>query len=321
MILASTVNIPPKVLKQEESWQTIKDVIRKAIEGQPGSVTVLSDRLLALCTVKGEQDAERAFSGRNWWSLQIRNLTAQEPEAILMVGLSKHTGREGHIEYMKGPTTEPVSSPNHGVYANSLHLRNSSSISTSSYILSSEQSMQSIGYKPPVIDLPDAQSKQAGKKGNPTSQLRSHSSWRDSQCNAKLAETVNHHNSFPSNTPSRKREPAKGLGEHKEVIIRNLRCFTKSTVRAALTEKVGSINSCEIEPDGESRFCAIVGFAEGRDALKAVKQLHKTQFLGTLASVQLTEKEGRNPVIVNSSISGLDKGGEVMGYRHRHRRF
>lgn len=178
--------------------------------------------------------------------------------------------------------------------------------------------MQSIGYQ----SLVDAQSEQAEKTGNPTFQLQTHPSWHDSQCNAELVEMVNHRNKFSPNTPSRKREPAKGLGEHKEVIIRNLQLvITKSTVRAALMEKVGTIDSCEIERDGESGLCAIVGFAEGRDALKAVRQLHKTQFLGTLVSVQLTEKEGRNPVIVNSSISDFDSGGEVVGHRHRQGKF
>ncbi|KAL9032857.1 MAG: hypothetical protein Q9214_007781, partial [Letrouitia sp. 1 TL-2023] len=238
-----------------------------------------------------------------------KDFTAHEPEAILEVGFSKHKGREGQIAYIKGPTTQPISSPNRSVYANSLHLRNSSNISRSSYIQSSRQSMQSIGYHP----LADAQSEQAGKTGNPNFQFQAHSRGHDSQCNAKLVETVNH-NKFPSNNPPRKREPAKGLGEHKEVIIRNLQCVTTSTVRAALMEKVGTIDSCKIERDGES---AIVGFAEGRDALKAVKQLHKTQFLGSLVSVQLTEKEGRNPIIVNSSISDFDSGGEVMDHRHR----
>ncbi|KAI4217070.1 MAG: hypothetical protein LQ351_000379 [Letrouitia transgressa] len=258
------------------------------------------------------------LAGRDWWSLQTKNYTVNEPAAILEVGFSKHIGRGGQIEYIKGPTTQPVSSPNHGVYATSVHLRNSSSISRSSYIESPRQSMQSIGYQSVV----NAQSSQAGKPSNPTFQSQSHSSWRDPQYNAKLEETVNYHNKAPPNTPSRKREPAKGLGEHKEVIIRNLQLVvTKKTVRAALMEKVGIIDSCEIEVDGESRLCATVGFAEGRDALKAVRQLHKTQFLGTLVSVQLTEKEGRNPVIINNSISDFDSGGEVMGHRHRQGNF
>ena len=230
------------------------------------------------------------------------------------VAYSKHVGPDRQIEYIAGLTLQLQDSDESNESQDSsstcqISFGSASSDSSSAinYLLPLSSPSQSVGDSfsgpqllpfelDPPISIDKFNSDSVTRfPDSPTS--------RPVELVRKGAITFGVSGQFPVTACPKKTHAAKPSTEHKEIAVKNLDCrVTEAALSAALFKEVGPIHLCKILADSRNKSHAIISFAQGRDALKAVEKLHNKMFLDSPVSVRLTEKDGGSPVIVNSSI-------------------